>query len=715
VGWRRQFDPHALRVVVPKLAIALVVALALVCILSWGDPPLRYHKRDQVIRDVVARVDFEVPNKEATARQRQAKRKATPRVYQSDTSALGTVTDELAAATTLIARSSDLADYREYTTGLWSSLSPEEFLVLKNVIERKGEEAVRAAFDEMVAEVGRRYIIDETEKTVEVGEGRDRIVVQRDSEQHVVLLADLLTPVSLRSWVAERATTVLGEPATAAAEALAAWCSAHVGPTLVFEPALTERSRDRAAADTPAVTTQHSEGETILPRGAIIDEEKFVVLLAEQAAFVDRLGQLNPGYRTKEALGHALLVLLLLAGWWVYFARFAPRVLETEMRLVMLGVVALALVGVAKVAVWTGLDTLAIPAAFVAILLTVAYDERFSVVVTGGLLVLVAVVAGADFRLLAVLLAGVVTAAFVSVEIRTRRKLIQVGGLTALAQLVAVLALGFLALPSQRMLQDGLLAVANGVGSALLLSGVLPLLERPFGMATGISLLELADPTQPLLRQLALRAPGTYNHSVLVATLAEEAAQSVGANSLLARVGGYYHDIGKMRKPEYFVENQSGGESKHGGLSPTLSTLIITAHTRDGSELAEEFSLPTPVRDIIKQHHGATLVEYFYKQAQRAPVSETEPGQERFRYPGPKPRSKEAAIVMLADAVESASRVLRDPSPGRIRDLVHELVTKRLADGQLDDCNLTLVEVHKIEESLAISLIAIYHSRISYA
>jgi len=291
----------------------------------------------------------------------------------------------------------------------------------------------------------------------------------------------------------------------------------------------------------------------------------------------------------------------------------------------------------------------------------------------------------------------------------------QVGGLVALAQLAAVVGLGLLVFPGERMFTDGLLAVANGVGSALVLSGALPLLERPFGIATGISLLELADPTQRLLRELALRAPGTYNHSVVVASLAEEAAQSIGADSLLARVGGYYHDIGKMRKPEYFVENQSGGESKHGGLSPTLSTLIITAHTGDGAELAEEFGLPAPVREIIEQHHGTTLVEYFFRQAQRSPTSEAEPRQENFRYPGPKPRTGEAAVVMLADAAESASRAVRNPSPGRIRDLVRELVSTRLADGQLDDCNLTLAQVHRIQETVVKSLIAIYHSRISYA
>lgn len=712
---RRWLDPNTLRVALPKLLIALAVGAALVLVLSWGGPPLRYRRGDQVTRDVIARVSFDVLDEEATAKARQAVRKSHPRVYQARTAALSSLGEELTAAINLVVRSRDLAEYRAAGADLWSDLAPEEFSALKDVIERKGREAVQAALEEMLAEVGRRYVIDETEKTVEVGAGRDRIIVQHDGEQQVVLLSDLWTPGSLRSWLEERATTIFGETAAAAARALAEWCSAVIGPTVVFEPTLTERARQRAAADTPPVTIHYEKGQTLVPRGAVIDEERFAVLVAEQTAFLRELDRANPGYRVKGVVGHALLVGLLMGLWWVYLARFAPRVLETEMRLLTLGVVALTLVGAARAVVWAGWPPLAIPAALVAILLTVAYDERLSLMVTGGLVLLVAVVAGDDFRLLAVLLAGSAVAAFASVEIRTRRKLMQVGGLTALAQLVVVAALGLLTLPGEPLFKDALVAVANGVGSALVLSGMLPLLERPFGIATGISLLELADPTQPLLRELALRAPGTYNHSVVVATLAEEAAQSIGADSLLARVGGYYHDIGKMRKPEYFIENQGTGESKHGQLSPTLSALIITAHTRDGAELAEEFGLPAPVRDIIAQHHGATLVEYFYKQAQRAPTSEAEPPEEHFRYPGPKPRTKEAAIVMLADAVESASRVLRDPSPGHLRDLVHELVAKRLRDGQLDDCNLTLAEVHKIEESLAKSLIAIYHSRITYA
>jgi hypothetical protein len=700
--------------VVPKVGLALLVGVLLVLTLNWGDPQLPHHPGDHVTRDVIARVDFDVPDEEATRREAEVRRKACPSIYQSDASRLVQVGERLSSAVNLVDRSADLTTYQQASGDLWSTLSPEEFSTLKAVIVRKGRDVVRAACDEMVAEMGRRGVFDETRKSVELGDGHDRIILQREPEAQVVPLSDLLTPKSVRTWVAEQATAIFGQAALPAAEALGEWCSINVAPTLSFAPTLTAQAGDHAAASTPKVTTHYKEGQTVILRDAIIDEKKFAILQAEQSALLAWLRRVDPGYRLKAASGYAALVALLFTGWGVYFLRFARRVVETEMRLIMLGLVSLALVAGTKAVVWAGWPPLVIPVALIAILLTVAYDERFSLVVTAGLLTLVAVVAGDDFRLFLVLLAGTLAAVLASKEMRTRKKLMEVGGLVALVQLSVVGGLGLLTLPGQPLFRDGLLAVANGLGSALVLSGILPLLERPFGISTGISLLELADPTQPLLRELAVRAPGTYNHSVVVGTLAEDAAQNIGANSLLARVGGYYHDVGKMRKPEYFVENQVGEENKHGRLSPTLSTLIITAHTRDGAELAEEFRLPAPVREVIAQHHGATVVEYFYRQAQRTPGLDGEPQEEHFRYPGPKPQTKEAAIVMLADAVESASRTLRDPSPGRILDLVHDLVAKRLADGQLDDCNLTLAEVHRIEESLGKSLTAIYHSRISY-
>ena len=266
-------------------------------------------------------------------------------------------------------------------------------------------------------------------------------------------------------------------------------------------------------------------------------------------------------------------------------------------------------------------------------------------------------------------------------------------------------------------------ALLWGTLAGFIVSGLLPLVERCFSVVTDVSLLELGDGSHPLLQELVRRAPGTYTHSMTVATLAEPAAEAIGANPLLARVGSYFHDIGKMLKPHYFIENQTG-ENRHDTLEPALSTLIIIGHVKDGVALAEQYKLPRPIIEFIQQHHGTTLVEYFYREALKQQESAgnlsarcdgtPHPLEPSFRYPGPKPRTRENGIVMLADAVESSSRALAQPTPGSLRKLVHDMLMKRLLDGQFEESGLTLTELHIIEESLCKGLIALYHSRIKY-
>jgi putative nucleotidyltransferase with HDIG domain len=245
----------------------------------------------------------------------------------------------------------------------------------------------------------------------------------------------------------------------------------------------------------------------------------------------------------------------------------------------------------------------------------------------------------------------------------------------------------------------------------------LPFIESFFGALTEISLLELGDIAHPLLQELVRRAPGTYNHSINVASIAEAAAESVGARGLLVRVGAYFHDIGKMLKPHYFVENQGTEASRHDSLVPAMSTLIIIAHIKDGADLARQHHLPEPIIDLIEQHHGTTLVEYFYRRANEQSEANPDLGhveESSFRYPGPKPQTIEAAVLMLADAVESASRVLVEPTPARIESLVEDIAMKKLLDGQFDECNLTLRQLRTIEDSLIKSLTAVYHGRVKY-
>jgi hypothetical protein len=243
----------------------------------------------------------------------------------------------------------------------------------------------------------------------------------------------------------------------------------------------------------------------------------------------------------------------------------------------------------------------------------------------------------------------------------------------------------------------------------------MPFIDLAFKTTTNISLLELSDQNHPAMRDLLVRASGTYHHSLIVGNIAEAAARDVGADPLLARVASYFHDIGKMTKPEYFVENQPPGRSPHDGLSPSMSALVIISHVKDGTDLAREYVLPDIIIDIIRQHHGTTLVEFFFRRAQETGEDRDKNMSERlFHYPGPLPESREAAIVMVADSVEAASRSLSDPSPAHIDNLVGTIIQRRLMEGQFDESGLAFKDLSVIRETITKVLVSMFHSRPRY-
>jgi len=254
--------------------------------------------------------------------------------------------------------------------------------------------------------------------------------------------------------------------------------------------------------------------------------------------------------------------------------------------------------------------------------------------------------------------------------------------------------------------------ILSGISSAVLTIGTLPFLEWAFGVTTSFRLLELSSPNQPLLKDLMINAPGTYNHSVVAGNLVERGAEVIGANPLLARVGAYYHDIGKMKRPFFFIENQLD-INEHDRINPNLSCLIITAHVKEGVELARQNRLPQEIIDIIQQHHGTTRVDYFYHRAKEK-LEKQEISEDGFRYSGSRPRSKEAALVMLADSVEAAARTMVKPSLNRLEQLIRKIVQSKLEDGQLDESELTMADLEKIIKAFSQVLSSVYHYRIEY-
>jgi cyclic-di-AMP phosphodiesterase PgpH len=295
-----------------------------------------------------------------------------------------------------------------------------------------------------------------------------------------------------------------------------------------------------------------------------------------------------------------------------------------------------------------------------------------------------------------------------------RSKILQAGSFAAAVNLFTIWALMFLPNGQFSGLEYGyyiLTAIFSGIGSAVLTMGLLPLFETSFGILSTMKLIELSNPNHPLLRKILMEAPGTYHHSVMVANLADAACEAIGANGLLARVGCYYHDIGKTKRPNFFIENQMHRENPHDRLPPDKSANIIISHVTDGAAILKKYNLPKEIIHIAEQHHGNTLLKFFYHKAVQGGEDVKE---EDYRYPGPKAQTKESAIVGIADSVEAAVRSLNQPTPETIESLVKKIVSDRLQDGQLNECDLTLKELETVSHSFCETLKGIFHSRIEY-
>ncbi len=484
-----------------------------------------------------------------------------------------------------------------------------------------------------------------------------------------------------------------------------------------------------APATQPAVRPGSRQAGKVILKGRLLaaktssgglKDAQVAILSAEHEAFLQQRSIDSPLRRFWIFLGRAGIIAGVVALLCLYVAKYSPRIVKNHWRGLAIAALILLVLLLSRVAVGAGRMNpyLSVFGIFVAAaMLAIAYDQRFAFAVAGALVILTALQIRLGTGGLLVLWSAAAAIVFQLHEVRTRSKLIETGGVVAVVVFLAVCLVESAAdIPGRFILVDGCYAAGAAVAGGFLTQGILPLIERIFSVATSLTLLEWCDANKPLLKRLALEAPGTYNHSLVLGAMCESAADAVGARGLLARVGAYYHDVGKINKPDYFIENQAGSASKHEKLSPAMSLLVIKGHVKDGVEMARQYGLPRVLREFIATHHGTTLVEYFYHAAaeQRADNGESAPDEVEFRYPGPKPGTKEAAILMLADASESSVRAAPEPTAGKIETQVHFVITKRLMDGQLDDCELTLREVHAIETSLVKSLCGMYHIRLKY-
>ncbi|MHB1294930.1 MAG: HD family phosphohydrolase [Anaerolineae bacterium] len=482
----------------------------------------------------------------------------------------------------------------------------------------------------------------------------------------------------------------------------------HIIANSFFDPDQTEANRQAVSDAVEPVHWTIRAGESVLREGEIATEfalEKLQVL-----------GLIEKGQRWQDRAGIGLLMLVIVVAFTIYLFRSQALLLERPRRQLLL---LLTLIGVAVVARLTvpghTLTPYLFPVAGITMLVTILLDMNLAMVVSAVVSILLAYNASNSLEVMIYAMAGGMIGALTVWRMDHLGAFVQAVFYVSLANVAVVLAFRFLSATYDVIGMAQL--VATGVGNAVLSSSMtfvaFSFLGRLFGITTSLQLLELARPTHPLFRQLLMKAPGTYHHSIVISNMAESAADAIGADSLLARVASYYHDIGKISRPYFFAENQSDGENPHDSLDPKTSAEIIISHTTEGIALARKYGLPDRVRDFIPEHHGTTLVTYFYRRATQENPGELVP-EEDYRYPGPKPQSREAAIVMLADGVEAWVRANRPPTVAETERVIRQVINDRLVSGQLDECDLTLKDLDRIREAFVNVLQGVFHPRIKY-
>ncbi len=661
--------------------------------------------------DVIAEIPFSVPKTGAELeRERREAAEAVPPTFDERAAAgdsvavrLGRFFDRLDSA---VAAGDTLAVGRI----LQQSRITAQPSQIRYLLDDRQRAALRTAAQTAALEIIPRGMLDPAELA---GITTDNIYVRTpDGTERTRAVDELITS---RDFYAESVLYLPPGFPPEAQDLLRMILIFHLEYSLVPNIASTEGDRNAARSSVALTKADVLQGEAIVRAADPIGPETRERLDAyrtalREAGMIESEGPMGPA-----VLGQALLVFMLLAIFGLLLRFNRPRVYENYRWLVLISLLAgtyfVAAFGIQS----AGLRGEWLPIAFVALPVAVLWDTRMSML----LVLILAAITGTlgDFAgrydIVLVVMGGGAAAAM-SVRAVRRRSETWVS-IAIIAGTAGLVSIAWRLANSEPLIEaaPGLAALAgNATVSALLAVGFLWVFELFTGITTDQTLLEWADPTRPLLRRLSMEAPGTYAHTINVANLAEAAAAEVGANGLLCRVGVLYHDIGKMLKPHYFVENQPEGRNPHDKLKPETSAAIVREHVTEGARLAEEGNVPAVVQQFIWEHHGTQRIGFFYQKAREEAGGEVDPA--RFSYPGPKPQSRETAIVMLADSCESAARAMRDPTPERVRDLIDTVVQSKVSDGQLDEAPLTLGEIARVKSQFVKILGGVVHRRIEY-
>jgi putative nucleotidyltransferase with HDIG domain len=708
-------------------AVIAIVGCTWFALPRLGSGPPDWQPGDVASFDLVIPSDLTLPDESATEAAREEARDSVIPVYDLEPRLRMELEEELLI---LFAACRDRLEFGEDAVanlGAITDLRSTDSIA--RILESSGcSDRLEAALVSVVSTVFRDRIVDDRRELERRGV-RGVAVRNLDSgAERLVLINELSAVIDMRSGLVQvLQARLLEQPAVARRwiKTFVEFLEANLAPNLVFNRAETAQRSREAAENVVPRSRNLRRGQVLVRRGDTVTEE-----VAETLRVFQR--QRQDTATTARVAGIGLVVALLILGWWPLVKRLSsPSEARRRVSMIYILILVFALAnrlglyladaiafnaqGPAMSTVEAYLWSLPFAAGPLSVMLLMGFQPAllFAVCTAG----LAGVFLGSDFSIAIYALASGIVATLAAERSQDRASLsrvgVVVGGANVALMLILGLYRGFPETPSIVILSAGC-AMVGGFLSVGVVSFVLPVFEGIFGITTDTRLLELSNQNLPLLKRLSLEAPGTYQHSLSVSNLAEAGADAVGANALLLRVCAYYHDVGKLVKPEYFVENQRGG-NPHDALAPSMSALVIQSHVKEGLELAREAKLPLPIRQGIATHHGTKLIRYFYNKAQERNADEkSEVRESDYRYPGPRPNTKEMGILLLADAVEAAARTVDSPTPTKVQAMIDKIFSNALEDDQLDDCELTFSELDKIASAFLWVLTNMYHHRIDY-
>jgi len=727
--------------------VTLVFWAGAVLIALYGDESLPYASGEKIAQPIVARVTFSQEDHSKTQQDKLAAQANTPSYYRIDNEFIGQICAELTRVYQEARAAETPEQFQEVADkAVWpAAQATYEFLHPRS--DERSVEGYTAWVDQLRQRLKREYTAPPLSQEGREPASKTSYILVLDAPEAAPattvaepIQVDIVRDLQIlnRKHVEGRVAKLAESFPSAMKEPVEAILTRYLEqrPILVYDQNATREAMAQAAATVvPAAVTYEKGKPFVFPRR---DEKgraqgrtptDLELLHLEHQAYRAFLASDEPdaaALRQQKVLaqgGTAGLFLILTVALFGYVGYFQPRAFQIHTRSIGLAVLLLGLLASARVMDLhpTLRNLLPVPVLLATAILALAYDRRFAMGVLSFVAMLLVLTVRGALSLLAVLLGGVGVIAFMLDDVRTRTQIIRAG--FAAGGLMFLLTFAF-KLAAQQDLRFSLTEAAwpglSAVLAATLIQALLPYIERAFRIATSLTLLEWRDENKPLQQLLIREAPGTYNHSLVLGTMAQAAAEAIGANGLLVQVGARYHDIGKIHQSEYFAENQEAGINRHDKLEPRMSLLVVLSHVQNGLALANEYGLPRILHQFIAEHHGTTVVKFFhYAATEKQPkiasgrhdreISDTE-----FRYKGPKPQTKESAILMLCDGVEGAVRAMHEPTAGRIESVVHSVMMDRLQDGQFDECDITLKELYGVEESLVKSLCRFYHGRVAY-